>query len=56
MKSIIEIAIKMDVPTKDKIEMCERNIKWCQDEKQVFLAQRLSSRLAYLLYLVSPSL
>lgn len=52
VKSIIEIAIKMDVPTHDKIEMCERNIKWCQESKQVFLAQRLSCRLAYLLYLV----
>lgn len=52
MKSIIEIAIKMDVPTHEKIEMCERNIKWCQESKQVFLAQRLSCRLAYLLYLV----
>lgn len=52
MKSIIEIAIKMDVPTQEKIEMCERNIKWCQESKQVFLAQRLNCRLAYLLYLV----
>lgn len=53
MKSIIEIAIHMDVPTSDKIEMCERNIRWCDENKLVFLSQRLRSRLAYLLFLVS---
>lgn len=42
----------MDVPTNDKIEMCERNIKWCEESKLVFLSQRLKSRMAYLLYCV----
>ena len=51
VKTIIEIAIKMDVPTSSKIEMCEKNVEWCLDSKQVFLAQRLNSRLAYLYYL-----
>ena len=53
VKSIIEIAIHMDVPTSEKIEMCERNIRWCDENKLVFLSQRLRSRLAYLLFLVS---
>ena len=52
MKSVIEIAIKMDVPTSAKIELCEKNIKWCEEYKLVFLSQRLRSRLAYLLYMV----
>ena len=49
---MIEIAITMDVDTKLKIEMCERNIQWAESCKLVFLSQRLKSRLAYLLYLV----
>ncbi|KAK8818200.1 hypothetical protein WA556_006021 [Blastocystis sp. ATCC 50177/Nand II] len=51
VKSVIEIAIKMDVPTSAKIELCEKNIKWCEEYKLVFLSQRLRSRLAYLLYM-----
>lgn len=42
----------MDVDTKDKIEMCEKNIQWSQSCKLVFLTQRLQSRLAFLLYKV----
>ena len=52
MKSIIESAIRMDVPTGDKIQMCEKNIAWCEESKLVFLSQRLKLRLAYLLYCV----
>lgn len=53
MKSMIEIAVTMDVDTKAKIEMCEKNIQWSQSSKLVFLTQRLQSRLAFLLYKVS---
>ena len=42
----------MDVPTSDKIQMCEKNIAWCEESKLVFLSQRLKLRLAYLLYCV----
>ena len=42
----------MDIDTKLKIEMCEKNIKWAQTSKLVFLSQRLQVQLAYLLYLV----
>ena len=48
----MEIAVKMDIDTKLKIEMCEKNIKWAQTSKLVFLSQRLQVQLAYLLYLV----
>lgn len=50
---MIEIAVTMDVDTKAKIEMCEKNIQWSQSSKLVFLTQRLQSRLAFLLYKVS---
>ena len=50
---MIELAIKMDVPTSQKIEMCEKNIQWCEESKLTFLSHRLKSRLAYLLYCVS---
>ena len=49
MKSIIETAITMDVDTKAKIEMCEKNIQWAESCKLTFLTQR---RLAFLLYKV----
>lgn len=52
MKSIIETAITMDVDTKAKIEMCEKNIQWAESCKLMFLTQRLQSRLAFLLYKV----
>ena len=52
MKSIIETAITMDVDTKAKIEMCEKNIQWSESCKLTFLTQRLQSRLAFLLYKV----
>ena len=50
---MIEIAVTMDVDTKAKIEMWEKNIQWSQSSKLVFLTQRLQSRLAFLLYKVS---
>lgn len=52
VKTMMEIAVKMDIDTKLKIEMCEKNIKWAQTSKLVFLSQRLQVQLAYLLYLV----
>ena len=42
----------MDVNTKAKIEMCEKNIQWAESCKLTFLKQRLQSRLAFLLYKV----
>lgn len=49
---MIEFAIKIDAPTSQKIEMCEKNIQWCEESKLTFLSHRLKSRLAYLLYCV----